>query len=172
MSPLCLHPPPPTPVTLLAPHPSLPPSLAKRGASKCGYLFSCGIIFSGGFLKSQKARLLPARQNSVLFVLPVTHIRSAILTPNPPPSSPCPHIPITLGEKKKNRTLMNLHELMKIIEPAHTTWSLSLQKEFFFLQLDVGEPEKRQHERRRERAAEMRLICLCHNSAGLLSSWG
>lgn len=67
---------------------------------------------------------------------------------------------------------MNLHELMKITEPAHTTWSLSLQKEVFFLQLDVGEPEKRQHERRRERAAEMRLICLCHNSAALLSSWG
>lgn len=47
-----------------------------------------------------------------------------------------------------------------------------LRKKEVFPQLDVGVAEQRQHQRRRRRAGEMRLICLCHNSAGLLSSEG
>lgn len=36
-----------------------------------------GSVASGGFLKSQKARLLAVRQISLLFVLPVTHTVSS-----------------------------------------------------------------------------------------------
>lgn len=60
----------------------------------------------------------------------------------------------------------------RITEPGRHHVFIVFAKKRFFSQRDVGRQEQRQGEKRSARAAEMRMICLRHNSAGLLSSEG
>lgn len=86
---------------------SLPRALpaAKREAFESGYLFIWFNVASWGLLKSQKARLLTARQISFLFALPMTHAVASFSLKSFAPSLRPPDLYHRRGKKQNTSVL-------------------------------------------------------------------